>query len=246
MLKDEIAACCKRLRLSKNIAENYQTIEANTQEEYLLKVLQNEVHYRNVTRRNRLIKQANFFYQKSFADFSFDEIRIPSELTIDEIKNASFIDDKRNLILYGNVGTGKTHMATAIGIEACNQNKPALFFRTAALVNKLNMASKRDELDKLFKKINKAELIILDEWGYVPLDRTGSQLLFQLISDCYERKSLIITTNLEFSKWVNIFYDEQMTAAMIDRLVHHSFLLIFDGESCRIKNSLMKGGNQSI
>ena len=90
------------------------------------------------------------------------------------------------------------------------------------------------------EKLSKAELLICDEWGYVPLDRDGSKLLFQVISDCYEQRSVIITTNLEFSKWVNIFYDEQMTAAMIDRLVHHSYLLLFDGQSYRIKNSLMK------
>lgn len=86
----------------------------------------------------------------------------------------------------------------------------------------------------------KAELLICDEWGYVPLDRDGSKLLFQVISERYEQRSVIITTNLEFSKWVNIFYDEQLTAALIDRLVHHSYLLIFDGQSYRIKNSLMK------
>jgi DNA replication protein DnaC len=88
--------------------------------------------------------------------------------------------------------------------------------------------------------IAKTDLLICDEWGYVPLDQAGSKLLFQVISDCYEQRSVIITTNLEFSKWVNVFYDEQMTAAMIDRLVHHSYLLLFDGQSYRIKNSLMR------
>ena len=131
-------------------------------------------------------------------------------------------------------------MATAIGIEACSQGKVVRFFRTAALVNQLSDAQKKGELNQLLTKLSKAELLICDEWGYVPLDRDGSKLLFQVISDCYEQRSVIITTNLEFSKWVNIFYDEQMTAAMIDRLVHHSYLLLFDGQSYRIKNSLMK------
>jgi len=102
------------------------------------------------------------------------------------------------------------------------------------------MTPKGRELVQLLKKLSKAELLICDEWGYVPLDRDGSKLLFQVISECYEQRSVIITTNLEFSKWVNIFYDDQMTAALIDRLVHHSYLLIFDGQSYRIKNSLMK------
>ena len=138
------------------------------------------------------------------------------------------------------MGTGKTHLATAIGIEACSRGKKVRFFRTTALVNQLNDAQKIGELSKFLKQLSKADLLICDEWGYVPLDRGGSKLLFQVISDCYEQKSVIITTNLEFSKWVHVFYDEQMTTAMIDRLVHHGYLLIFDGQSYRIKNSLMK------
>ena len=112
------------------------------------------------------------------------------------------------------------------------------FYRTAGLVNKLLEARQERELEKFFRKLSKLDLIICDEWGYVPLDKEGGQLLFQVISDCYETKSLIITTNLEFSKWVNIFYDQEMTAAMIDRLIHHSHLLLFQGESWRLKHSL--------
>jgi len=161
-------------------------------------------------------------------------------MLVADLKEANFISKKKNLILYGNVGTGKTHLATAIGVEACKQGRIVRFFRTAALVNLLNDAQRKGELGQLLKKLSKAELLICDEWGYVPLDRDGSKLLFQVISECYEQRSVIITTNLEFSKWVNIFYDEQLTAALIDRLVHHSYLLIFDGQSYRIKNSLMK------
>jgi len=164
----------------------------------------------------------------------------PAELSVADLKEANFISKKKNLILYGNVGTGKIHLATAIGVEACKQGRIVRFFRTAALVNLLNDAQRKGELGQLLKKLSKAELLICDEWGYVPLDRDGSKLLFQVISERYEQRSVIITTNLEFSKWVNIFYDEQLTAALIDRLVHHSYLLIFDGQSYRIKNSLMK------
>jgi len=242
-LKAQIADCCKRLRFSSNIAENYHSIEATTNEEFLLKVLQNELVYRETVRKNRLIKQAKFHTLKTFEGYKFDEVKIPAEITVEDLKTASFIGQKRNLILYGNVVTGKTHLASAIGIEACNQGKVVRFYRTAALVNQLNDAKKKGELPKLFKHIAKADLLICDEWGYVPLDRDGSRLLFQIISECYEQRSVIITTNLEFSKWINIFYDEQMTAAMIDRLVHHSYLLLFDGSSHRIKNSLMKGYN---
>ncbi|MGB4618409.1 MAG: IS21-like element helper ATPase IstB [Dethiobacteria bacterium] len=239
-MKTEIAECCRRLRLSRNIAAVCDRVEADSHQEYLLKILKQEVLYRETTRKNRLIKQAGFYSLKTFDGYSFDQIRLPAELSVDDLKEADFIDEKKNLIFYGNVGTGKTHLATAIGIEACNRGKVVRFFRTAALVNQLSDAQKKGELNRFLKQLSKADLLICDEWGYVPLDRDGSKLLFQVISDCYEQRSVIITTNLEFSKWVNIFYDEQMTAAMIDRLVHHSYLLLFDGQSYRIKNSLMK------
>lgn len=240
-METEIAACCRRLRLSRNIAEISGRVEADSHQEYLLKILKQEVAYRETTRKNRLVKQAGFYSLKTFDGYCFDEIRLPAELSVSDLKDAAFIEQQKNLIFYGNVGTGKTHLATAIGIEACNKGKAVRFFRTAALVNQLNDAQKRGELNKYLKQLSKIDLLICDEWGYVPLDRDGSKLLFQVISDCYEQRSVIITTNLEFSKWVNIFYDEQMTAAMIDRLVHHSYLLLFDGQSYRIKNSLMKG-----
>lgn len=239
-MKTEIAECCRHLRLSRNIAAVCDRVEADSHQEYLLKILKQEVLYRETTRKNRLIKQAGFYSLKTFDGYSFDQIRLPAELSVDDLKEADFIDEKKNLIFYGNVGTGKTHLATAIGIEACNRGKVVRFFRTAALVNQLSDAQKKGELNRFLKQLSKADLLICDEWGYVPLDRDGSKLLFQVISDCYEQRSVIITTNLEFSKWVNIFYDEQMTAAMIDRLVHHSYLLLFDGQSYRIKNSLMK------
>jgi DNA replication protein DnaC len=226
--------------LGKNIALISDQIAAESHQEYLLKVLKEELAYRESKMKNRLIKQAGFYTLKTFEGYCFDEIKLPAELSVADLKEANFISKKKNLILYGNVGTGKTHLATAIGVEACKQGRIVRFFRTAALVNLLNDAQRKGELGQLLKKLSKAELLICDEWGYVPLDRDGSKLLFQVISERYEQRSVIITTNLEFSKWVNIFYDEQLTAALIDRLVHHSYLLIFDGQSYRIKNSLMK------
>ena len=240
MLTQEIAACCKALRLSHNLADNCSTIQAETHEEFFYQLLQMEIEYRNGRRKERLLKNASFYTIKTFEDFSFDEIRIPQGLTLEDLKECRFLKDKLNLIFYGNVGTGKTHLATAIGVEACKRGYNVKFFRTAALVNQLAEMRKGGGLSQFLKKINKLDLLICDEWGYVPLEREGAQLLFQVISDCYEKRSVIITTNLEFSRWVGIFYDEQMTAAMIDRLVHHSHLMIFDGQSYRMRDSLMR------
>jgi DNA replication protein DnaC len=149
------------------------------------------------------------------------------------------VQRKENLILYGAVGTGKTHLATAIGVEACNRCKKVRFYQTANLVNKLLEAKNNNKLSSMLDHIEEADLVILDEWGYIPLNREGSQLLFQVVANCYERRSVILTTNLEFSKWNDIFCDEMMTNAMIDRLVHHSHLLTFSGQSYRLRNSLM-------
>lgn len=240
-MKQEIVECCKKLRLSRNIAEISDQVKEENPQAYLLEILRQEIAYRENARKARLLKQAGFYTLKTFDGYIFDEIRIPSGLKIEHLKDASFVEEKKNLILYGNVGTGKTHMAIAAGVAACNKGKIVRFFRTASLVNQLNDAQKKGELARFLKQFLKADLIICDEWGYVPLDRDGSKLLFQVISECYEQRSVIITTNLEFSKWVNIFYDEQMTAAMIDRLVHHSYLLLFEGSSYRIKDSLMRG-----
>lgn len=239
-MKQQIAEVCKKLRLSRNIVENSGKILAESNEEYLLKVLEQELVYRETARKSRLLKQAGFYTLKTFEGYCFDEIRIPVNLDIEDLKQASFIEKKKNIILYGNIGTGKTHMAIAMGVAACARGKSVRFYRTAALVNQLSEAQKKGELSRFLKQLYKADLIICDEWGYVPLDKDGTKLLFQIISDCYEQKSVVITTNLEFSRWINIFYDEQMTTAMIDRLVHHGYLLIFEGTSHRIKNSSMK------
>jgi DNA replication protein DnaC len=206
-VKEEIADCCKRLRLSRALAEGIESINETEPKQFLLKVLKNEIEHREETRKARCLKTAGFYTLKTFQDYVFDNITLPSSITVDKLKALSFLDKKRNLILYGNVGTGKTHLATALGVSACQKGKRVRFFRTSALVNELLDAKKGGRLNRLLKSITKLDLLICDEWGYVPLDRDGSRLLFNVISDCYEQRSVIITTNLEFSRWVTVLYD---------------------------------------
>jgi DNA replication protein DnaC len=239
-MKEQIFKCCKELRLSSALAENAMTISGSTNQEYLFNVLQAEIKYRNIKRRNLHLKQAGFDSIKTFDGYSFEKITLPSSLTVDLVKQIDFINRQENLILYGRNGAGKSHMATAIGVEACMQGKNVKFYKTAALVNELIDAKSKGSLVKFLKKLTKLDLLICDEWGYIPFDAEGSQLLFQVIADCYEKRSLIITTNIEFSKWNGIFYDDQLTAALIDRLVHHSHLIVFDRDSWRFEHSLMK------
>mgnify|MGYP000892592696 CR=1 FL=1 len=239
-MKELIADYCRQLKWGNSIVENYQGLEADTHEEFLLKLLKMELSNREMTRKNRYLKQAGFDMMKTFQGYEFDQVQIPASITLDELKNADFIEKKENLILYGAVGTGKTHMATAVGVAACNRGKKVKFYRTAALVNDLIDAKAKGNLSRFLKQLEKADLLICDEWGYIPLDRQGAQLLFQVVSSCYEKKSVIITTNLEFSKWNGIFFDEKLTSAIIDRLVHYSHLLVFSGKSYRLEHSKIK------
>jgi len=237
MLTSEIAACCKELRLSRNIVEMSEKVRAETHQEYLLKLLKSELDHREHTRKDKLLKKAGFYSIKSIDKFRFDEVTLPSSISPEYLKNCEFLNTKTNLVMYGNVGTGKTFLSIALGVEACKKGIETRFFRTAALVNKLSEAKKNGTLSSFIKQILKAELVICDEWGYIPLDRIGAQLLFEVISECYERKTLIINTNIEFSRWVNVFYDEQMTGAIIDRVLHHCHLLLFPGPSNRMRES---------
>lgn len=239
-MKDQIFAYCKELRLSTTFAENAISMSGDNYQDYLLKVLRAEMDYRSDKRRKLHLKQAGFDNIKTFEGYDFNNITIPNTTSIDRIKSLDFMSRNENLILYGRNGAGKSHLATAIGVEACMQGKKVCFYKTATLVNELADAKANGTLTKLLKRLGKNDLLICDEWGYLPFDAEGSQLLFQVIADCYEKHSLIITTNIEFSKWNGIFYDDQLTAALIDRLVHHSHLVIFDRESWRFEHSLMK------
>ena len=237
MLVPDIATCCKRLRLSKNIVEMSDKIQADTHQEYLLKLLQSEILHREKTRKDKLLKNAGFYSIKTFESFRFDEVTLPGGITPEYLKECEFLASKTNIVMYGNVGTGKSHLSIALGVEACKKGLEVRFFRTSALVNKLAELKKAGTLSVFLRNLSKADLLICDEWGYVPLDRIGAQLLFEVISERYERKSVIINTNIEFSRWVNVFYDEQMTGAIIDRILHHCHLLLFPGQSNRIRES---------
>ena len=246
MLENEIIACCKRLKLSRNLADMAQTTDGESHQEYLYKLLSAELKNREQSRVAKLINNAGFYNIKTFEGFRFDEITLPSDLTPENLKSLNFIREKKNIIMYGRTGTGKTMLSIALGVTACQKGIPVKFYRTAALVNQLSEAKKAGTLGTLLKKLNKASVIILDEWGYVPYDRTGAQLLFDYLSEIHEQKPVILNTNLEFSRWVNVLYDEQMTAALVGRLMHHCYLLLFPGENNRLRESSINDIYRSI
>lgn len=238
--KEMIVTLCHDLKLGSHIAKTYESITASTNEEYLIEVLKSFKCYRSTESQVRAVKQAGFDIIKTLLDFTFKDVLIPSSITMEAIKTCEFVETKQNLVLYGRPGTGKTHLATALGVEACNRGLKVMYYKTSRLINILMEYRKKNEIHKFWKKLSKIDLLILDEWGYIPFEKTGTQLLFEAIADCYEKRSLIVTTNLPFDEWNTIFYDEKLTTAILDRLVHHGHLLMHEGQSYRLRHSAMQ------
>jgi DNA replication protein DnaC len=232
-MEQTLIVACKKLHFGSSLVANAKKIKAKTHLEFLLKLFNTEIEERDRKRRNTYIKAAKFDIPKTFEKYTFEDIKFPKSITSDDIIDCTFIPRKENLILYGNVGSGKTHLAIATGHAACNAGFKTRYYRTATLVNDLVEAKARGELSLFMRQFYKLDLLICDEWGYVPIDSDGSKLLFQVISECYERKSVIITTNLEFTHWNEIFADTKITAALLDRVIHHSHLLDFTSRDSR-------------
>lgn len=165
-------------------------------------VFKEELEHRERQRKVRLFQKAAFPVRKTLEGYEFQALRLPSTLQTDELTSCQFVRDKKNLVLYGPVGTGKTHLAIALCVKACELSMSTRFFTAASLVTRLSESKRAGSLERTMKELEKADLVIIDEWGYLPMDREEAQLLFQVIAASYERRSLIITTNLEFSKWV--------------------------------------------
>jgi DNA replication protein DnaC len=232
-MEDALLAACKRLHFSSSLVANAKKIKAKNHLDFLLELFNTELEERDRKRRNAYQKAAKFDIIKTFENYTFEDIKFPSTLSPEEVLTAAFIPRRENLILFGNVGAGKTHLAIAIGVAACDAGYKTRFWRTPMLVNALTEAKRQGVLSHFMKQFEKLDLLICDEWGYVPIDSEGAKLLFQIVSECYERKSLIITTNLEFSHWNDIFADTKITAALLDRIIHHSHLLDFSGRDSR-------------
>lgn len=236
----DILEAGKHASLTGSVLTEWAEKGTPKQREYLHGVLNAEHESRQESRRARLLKSARLPAMKTLTGFDYTSVRFPEDYGREPLESLDFITRAQDLVLYGDVGTGKTHMATALVAAACRQGIPARFFTTSALVMMLRRAKDEDRLDKELASLAKNQLLAIDELGYLPIDTEGARLLFQVIADGYEKRSLIITTNLEFSRWGTVFGDDNMAAAVIDRLVHHGRLLQFRGESYRVKNALMK------
>ena len=192
------------------------------------------------SKRNRLLRQAGFPQSKELDGYDWSMAAFPTDWGREQLVSLEFIDRAEDLVLYGDVGCGKTHLAIAIGTLACRRGIPVRFFTASGLIMRLRKAKTENRLDQELKTIGKADLLVIDELGYLPIDIDGARLLFQIIADSYERRSIIFTSNLEFGRWGDVFGDGDMAAAVIDRIVHHGRIIRFHGESYRNTHSLMK------
>jgi DNA replication protein DnaC len=207
-------------------------------EQFFMKLMEEEVICRENNRFNRLYKRANFPLLKTIDNFDFMSAPFLRKNNIMPLFSCEFISQSKNLIFIGNSGVGKTHVAISLGVEACRQGKTVAFYTAAALGNKLVELQDEYQLSKFIDRLRKIDLLIIDELGYVELSKTTTQLMFQIFSERYEKGSIIVTTNLKFEEWPKVFYDERMTTAIIDRIIHNSQIVIFDGDSYRLKESL--------
>jgi len=207
---------------------------------YLLRLTELELLDRDRRATERRIRQAKFPVVKSLDSFDFLAIPALNKTLVLELARAEFLARKENVLLLGNSGTGKTHIALALGLAACQHGQRVRFITAAALVGELIEARDEKYLRRFQKQLTAYELLIIDELGYVPLSKTGAELLFETISQRYERSSTLITSNLPFDEWTEIFGSERLTGALLDRITHHVHILEMNADSYRLKQSRRK------
>jgi DNA replication protein DnaC len=210
---------------------------------YLLRMTELELLDRQRRATERRIRQAKFPVVKSLDSFDFLAIPTLNKAMVLELARCEFLTRRENVLLLGNSGTGKTHIALALGLAACQQGHRVRFTTAAALVHELIEARDERKLLRFQKQIVSYELLIIDELGFVPLSKTGAELLFEMLSQRYERGATMLTSNLPFAEWTEVLGSERLTGALLDRLTHHVHILEMNGDSFRLKHSKRKRAN---
>ena len=222
------------------LAKAYQPQEADDHVGYLVRLTELELIDRERRMIERRIRQAKFPAVKSLDSFDFKAIPSLNKMLVLDLARGEYIDRRENIIALGNSGTGKTHIALGLGLAACQKGLAVGFTTAAALVHELMEARDEKRLLRLQKQLAKYRLLIIDELGFVPLSKTGAELLFEVFSQRYERGSILVTSNLPFNEWTEIFGSERLTGALLDRLTHHVHILEMNGESYRLNHSRRK------
>jgi len=243
----EVALLVEHLKYLKlpGMGENYEVaaLKANKESwpyvKYLAQLIELESNLRQARAIERKVKLARFPVLKTLQQFRWSWPKSINQLQVKDLFRLQFMKDHTNVILLGGVGLGKTHLATALGHHACLKGKQVLFTNTVDAINSLIVAQKSGRLKLELRKYLKPELLILDELGYLPIDKTGADLLFQIISGRYENGSTVITTNRAYKDWPEIFNnDSTLTSALLDRLLHHAQTVVIEGKSYRMKDQV--------
>jgi len=245
ILEASIELACEELRLGavkqayRHLAEDAAE-HHRSREEYLLACLTREVEARTERRMKALLRRARFPSTKSLESFDFKRLPELPKTKILELASGDFVRKKENVICLGQSGTGKSHIALALGLSVISSGQTVRFTTAVNLAQELLAAKDEHRLPRALKSYEKFDLVILDELGYIGLG-PGGPMLFQFFSERYERGSVLVTTNLEFSRWTEVFQDVSLTAALLDRLTHHSHVLLFNGESYRFSERAKRG-----
>jgi DNA replication protein DnaC len=247
-----LAHYLKQLKLPTILREYAAVVTACTQDrcdyaDFLLRLVEREALDREQRAAERRVKAARFPLLKTLDTFDFTaQPSIPEKL-VRELMGGEYMERHENVLLVGNSGTGKTHLASALGFAGCMQGRHVRFFTVKALVTHLVEMTEQRQLERTLRQLERQDILILDELGYVPFSKTGAELLFEVISRAYERLSLIVTTNLPFESWTDVFGSERLTGALLDRLTHRVHILEANGPSYRLRESqhrLHPGGCQ--
>jgi DNA replication protein DnaC len=224
-------------RLAEEVAHQGGDYEA-----YLLAVLREEVAEREVHRIERRIKEARFPQLKLLGDLDFSAPPMPPKAQVMSLAEGDYINRGRNIVALGSSGTGKTHLATGLGVAACQHGLRVRFYPVVTLAAQLQAAQDEHQLHRFLARFGRWDLVILDELGYLPLGKTGGELLFQAISERHEHGSLIVTSNLPFEQWTEVFHSERLTASLLDRLTDQATILVMNGPSFRLARTLAAAG----
>ncbi len=247
-IREQIVRYSKELRLP-SLRQDFEqraqqaSEQKSSYEEYLLDLLEHEYHSRVERRKKQRVRRAQFPYRKYLEDLQVEELPADAAEKLGLLERLDFIRSGRNIVLAGNPGTGKTHLAIGLGIKACLEDYQVLFTTVPRLITQIKESRSAKMLRLLESRFEKYDLVICDEFGYISFDKEASELLFTHLSLRAGRKSTIITTNLSFDRWSEIFGDPVLTAAMVDRLTHKAYLINMNGNSYRVKETQKYLGN---
>ena len=234
--------CLKKLKLPTMLREYASMASVCTDDRadyptYLLRLTERELLDRERKAAERRVKEARFPVIKTIDTFDFKAQPSINEPLVRELLGGEFIDKRENVLLIGNSGTGKTHLACAVAFSACMRGRRVRFSTVTGLVTELLESREDRTLQRLHRQLERHQLLVLDELGYVPFSKTGGELLFEVVSHAYERQSLLVTTNLPFENWTEILGSERLTGALLDRLTHRVHILEANGESYRLRHA---------